>query len=248
MAMSPRLLRPKASGFRYASLRTGLAAYWPMNETVSSGDVAAKDESGRGNDLTSNNSVLSDAGKIENARVLVAANSEYFSIPSNADVQFGNRDWSLALWFNATTWSGQLVAKDSASGRELECALTTADGQNRLRPYFFLSNGGAIDAFVGTGAGLATGQWNFLAFRHIHATGVITARVNTTTATISRPSGLSWATTDTAFTIGRREYTGFFGYHSGKVDECARWNRALSDDELDQLYNDGNGINLGQRT
>jgi len=93
MAMNNRLLRPLTAGFQ--SLRVGLVAYWPLNETATSGDVTAEDWTGRGNDLASNNSVLSVAGKVGNAREVVAANSEYLGIASNTDVQFGNGDWSF---------------------------------------------------------------------------------------------------------------------------------------------------------
>jgi hypothetical protein len=246
MAMNPRLLRPTATGFKYASLRQDLAAYWPLNETATSGDVTAKDASGTGNDLTSNNSVLSAAGLIGNARDFVSANSEFLSIASNADMQFGDRDWTLALWFNADDWSVyQIVAKDASGGREVECATTTAGGFNRLQVVFYHS-GGSVSVQTPSPA-LTAATWNFLSFRHINSTGVITVRVNTATVTATRPAGQTWNSTGTAFTLGSRAFVPFQSYFNGLIDECARWNRALSDAELDDLYNNGNGINLGQR-
>jgi hypothetical protein len=238
----------QASGYVYESLRQGLVAYWPLNETATSGDVTAIDESGQGNDLTSNNSVLSTAGKIGNARDFVAANSEYLSIASNADMQFGDKDWTLSMWFHADDWgSYQIVAKDAASGREIECSLSTSAGFNRVRVIVYHS-GGAVDRFVpATGTNLAAGEWYFLAIRHINSTGVITHRVNAFTNTAARPAGQTWNVTATDFTLGARAYSPFEQFFNGKIDECARWNRALSDTELDELYNSGNGINLGQR-
>jgi len=250
MAMNSRLLRPKASGFKYQSLRSGLVAYWPLNETATSGDVTAKDESGKGNDLTSNNSVLSTAGLIGNARQFVSANQEFLSIASNADMQFGDKDFTLALWFNADDWSTyQVVAKDASGARELECATSFASGNNRIQCVWYHSGGssGAIIFGPTSGGGLAAGAWHFLAFRHINSTGVITCRVNTSTATATHPANQTWNATNTAFTLGSRIFSPFQSYLNGKIDECARWNRALSDAELDTLYNSGNGINLGQR-
>ena len=150
MPMNPRLLRPTSRSLVYAypELRAGLAAYWPLNETATDGDVAARDESGRGNTLTSNNSVLSAAGKIGNARDFVAANSEFLSIASNADMQFGDRDWTLTLWFKADDWGAyQIVSKDASTGREFECPLSTTGGFNRLLPTFYHS-GGATNSFL----------------------------------------------------------------------------------------------------
>ena len=238
----------QASGYVYESLRQGLVAYWPLNETATSGDVTAVDESGNGNDLTSNNSVLSATGLIGNARDFVAANSEFLSIASNADMQFGDKDWSMSLWFNADDWGGyQLVAKDSSSGRELECSLVSPSGNNRLTTIFYYSGGGGVTKTEPSAGSLAAGTWHFLAFRHINSTGVITGRINATTFTFTRAAGQSWAATSTAFTLGSRAYVPFQQYFNGLIDECARWNRALSDTELDELYNSGNGINLGQR-
>jgi hypothetical protein len=245
-AMNPRLLRPKASGFKYQSLRQGLVAYWPLNETATSGDVTAKDESGRGNNLTSNNSVLSATGKIGNAREFVNANQEFLSIASNTDMQFGDKDWTIALWFLVSgSWSdGRMVfAKDINESREMECGLTSSSN-NSLLPVFYRSGGGAGTLL---GSSLSLNTWYFLAFRHINSTGVITQRLNATSNTVTRPGGQTWNTGNAAFHLGSRAFVGAQGYFNGQIDECARWNRALSDAELNELYNSGNGINLGQR-
>jgi hypothetical protein len=248
MGMSPRLLRPRASGFQYASLRSGLVAYWPLNETATSGDVTAADQSGKGNNLTSNNSVLSTTGLFGNARQFVAANSEFLSIASNTDMQFGDKDFTMALWFNADDWGGyQIVAKDASGGREFECAMITQSGNNRLNTTWYHS-GGSLSVITPNPGSLAVGSWHFLAFRHINSTGVITGRVNATTITWTRPANQTWNATSTEFRLGARAFSPFQSYLNGRIDECARWSRALSNAELDELYNSGSGINLGQRT
>lgn len=247
MGMSPTLMRPRANNYKYASLRSGLVAYWPLNETATSGDVTAKDESGKGNNLTSNNSVLSATGKIGNARDFVAANSEFLSIASSPEMQFGQKDWTLSLWFNADDWgSYQIVAKDASGGREFECSTIVQSGNNRLTMVFYHS-GGSISQVQPNPGTLAAGAWHFLSFRHINSTGVITGRVNATTFTFTRPANQTWNATSTEFRLGARAFSPFQSYFNGLIDECARWDRALSDAELDQLYNSGNGINLGQR-
>lgn len=247
MAMNARLLRPRSSGFKYASLRSGLVAYWPLNETATSGDVTAIDTSGKGNNLTSNNSVLSAAGKIGNARDFVSANSEFLSIASNTDMQFGDKDWTLAFWFNADDWGTyQVVAKDASGGREFECSTIVQSGNSRLNAVWYHS-GGQVALSAPNPGTLAAATWHFVAFRHINSTGVITWRINTGTFTLTRPASQTWNATSTAFTLGARVFSPFQQYFNGLIDECARWSRALSDAELDTLYNSGNGINLGQR-
>jgi hypothetical protein len=244
MALSPRLLRPRAGGFKYAALRQGLVAYWPLNETATSGDVTAKDESGKGYDLTSNNSVLSTTGKIGNARDFVATNSEFLSIASNADMQFGNKDWTLTCWIYPGTFTGQIVAKDMSGGREIEIRTTTVNS-NSLQVVVYASGGTSGNNTVL--ANLTANTWYFYAVRSVVSTGVITIRGNASTATINRPAGQTWNSTSTALNIGRRAFVGASDYFTGRIDEVAKWDRALSDAELDAIYNSGNGINLGSR-
>lgn len=244
MGMNNRLLRPRQTG-KYSALRVGLVAYWPLNETATSGDVTALDASGKGNHLTSNNSVLSAAGKIGNAREFVNGNSEFLSIASNTDMQFGDKDWTIALWFivqGAWTSGRMIFGKDVSGGREVECGLSTISS-NSLLPVFYRSGGGTG---VTLGSGLAIDTWHFLAFRHINSTGVITQRLNALTNTVTRPGGETWNSGNTAFHLGSRSFAGAQGYFNGLIDECARWSRALSDAELDQLYNSGAGIDLRQ--
>lgn len=243
MAMNPRLLRPTATGFKYASLRQGLVAYWPLNETATSGDVTAKDESGNGYDLTSNNSVLSAAGKIGNARDFTAANSEFLSIASNGDMQFGQKDWTISCWFNAGVFTGQIIAKDLGGQREIEFR-TSGSSSNSMLLVIYHSGGGLT---VSLGSSLSTGVWYFGAARYVASTNTATLRLDATTATGTVTEGQTANSGTAQLQVGARQFVGARDFFTGRIDEVAKWNRALSDAELDTLYNSGNGINLGQR-
>lgn len=245
MAMNPRLLRPTASGFKYQSLRSGLVAYWPLNETAASGDVTAKDESGKGYNLTSNNSVLSAIGKIGDARAFVAANSEFLSIASNADMQFGQKDWTISCWFNAGSFSGQLIAKDLSGQREVELR-TSANNNNSLLFLIYHSSGGGGTS-ISLSGGLSTGVWYFMAARYVASTNTFTGRFNATTSNLTLPAGQTANSGTAQLQVGARAFVGARDFFTGQIDEVAKWNRALSNAELDALYNSGNGINLGQR-
>ena len=247
MSMSPRLLRPRASGFKYATLRQGLVAYWPLNETVASGDVTAADQSGRGNNLTSNNSVLSTTGKIGNARQFITANSEFLSIASNADVQFGEDAYTIALWLyipSSASGTGQIVAKDNSAAGAREFELHYNGAANNIRLFVYTTDDNATAS--GT-VSAARDLWHFVAVTHAVNSDTVTLRVNASTSTTVRSGAKTYAKTSTAFHIGSRVYSGFQQYMTGNVDEVAKWSRALSTTELDELYNSGNGINLGQR-
>ena len=245
MSMSPRLLRPRATG-KYAALRTGLVAYWPLNETAISGDVTAEDWTKRGNDLTSNNTVPSVAGKIGNAREFTAGNLEYLSRASNTDLTLGNGNWTLAFWFWRSSLTGQqvLVGKDSNSVRAFNIHSSFATDTTLLTLEIF--NTGATARNITAVSAQVAGAWNFVACRHVASTGVTTVRCNATTATYTRTGGPveEWAEKSTPWAIGRRGFSAGSLYLTGYVDECAKWSRSLSDAEIDTLYNAGAGIDL----
>lgn len=247
MSMSPKLLRPRAT-VKYAALRTGLVAYWPLNETATSGDVTAEDWTKRGNDLTSNNSVISVAGRQGNAREFVAGNSEYLSRASNTDLTLGNGNWTLAFWFWRSSLTGQqvIVSKDSTSLREFNLHSTFAGDTAFLTLEIFNTSGSARN-ITAVSAQVAN-TWNFVACRHVASTGATTVRCNATTATYTRTVAPveQWVSQNTPWEIGRRGFLGGGLYLTGYVDEVAKWSRSLSDSEIDTLYNAGSGIDLRQ--
>ena len=245
MAMSPRLLRPGQTS-KYAALRTGLVAYWPMNETATSGDVTAEDWTKRGNNLTSNNSVLSVAGLQGNAREFVAGNTEYLSRASNTDLTLGNGNWTFAFWFWRSSLTGNqvLVGKDSTSLREFNVHSSFASDTTLFTLEIFNTSGTSRN-ITAVNAQVAN-AWNFVACRHVASTGITTVRCNATTATYTRTGGPveEWVSQNTPWAIGRRGFLGGGLYLTGYVDEFAKWSRSLSDSEIDTLYNAGAGIDL----
>jgi len=252
--MSPRLLRPRASGgFRYPTLRSGLVAYWPLNESAASGDVTAVDNSGRGNDLTSNNTVPSIAGKVNNARQFTAANTEWLSITSRADVQFGNGNWSMSWWmFPQATATGfqHVMGKDESGGREVSFRVQfdSVGTANRVDINIFHTDGTFITATAPANRSNASFINQWWHYTLVNNAGAVTLYENgTSVATATRAGGKSFSATSTQFNIGRRSFSGFLEYFTGYIDEVAKWSRALSEAEVTALYNAGSGIDLSAR-
>ncbi len=256
--MSPRTLRPRQAG-RYTALRSGLVAYWPMNEAASSGDVTAEDWTKRGNNLTSNNSVLSVSGRTGNGRVFTEANNEWLSAAgNNADLRFmDGRSWTFAGWiYVSSTWPSQqvFVARDpvTAGNREIAFDCRISGGVRRITcqtspgssPGVFLTVGDTTSA----GDRLPLDQWHFFAFTYDSTTRVASGRLNAGTRTDESTSATLAAGTPpvgtSALNVGRRNDG--FGYFSGYLDEIAKWDRVLSAAELDTLYGNGLGIDLRQ--
>lgn len=250
--MNPRLMRPlarrqaPAPAPSYAALRTGLVAYWPFNETATSGDVTAADWTERGNDLTSNNSVLSDSGLQGNARQFVGENSEWLQASSNSDLTLGNDAWTIAFWLfvpeDAPESGFNLLAKDDAYGREFAFEYNNG-GTDNLFIIFWDDLATFTDA-ARTTISITRDQWNFIACTHANDATTVSVRLNATTSTSTECQ--NFATSAQPFTVGKRTYSGFEGYATCSIDEMAIWSRALSSTELDTLYNSGTGVDLRQ--
>src|SRR5215831_2548559 len=56
------------------------------------------DATGRGNDLTNNNSATFGAGKIGNAAYFTAASSQYLSHASDSDLALGAGSYTIGCW------------------------------------------------------------------------------------------------------------------------------------------------------
>jgi hypothetical protein len=238
---------------RYASLRAGLVAFWPLNEIATSGNVSATDATGRGNTLTASGSPVYANGKVGAARNFVSSSAQYLSALSNTDLQFGNGDWTLSLWVaNSSTYAGSsaiyqhVIGKDAASGREfgLRAQISGTGTTCGYTASVFRTNGSELAIqFPGfTSAAAFRGVWNHLAV--VHNSGTVTAYFNySQTATGSR-GATAFNATSTPFNIGRRSYSGFLENLDGQVDEIGKWNRALTASEIQTLYNSGRGLDI----
>lgn len=247
--MSPRTLRPRQTA-RYTALRSGLVAYWPMNESATAGDVTAEDWTKRGNDLTSNNSVLSAAGRVNNGRQFVRANSEWLSVTS-ADLAFGEPAWTLAFWFLVPTAASNshflLCAKDESGARQMavnyNLTAAGANTANALTWTYYTTGGSGVNAGI---TGVSRDAWHLVTMTHQANSSTINCAMDSTnTVTLARTAGF-WSTFSSGFSIGRRNFSSFEFYADATQDEYAVWNRALSASEIGTLYNSGNGIDLRQ--
>ena len=246
MAMNQKLLRPKASGKFYKSLRVNLQAYWRLDETAVSGNVSALDSIGT-NNLTSTNSVLSTTGLIGTGRNFTAASLQTLSVADSAAAQFGDGDWCISLWHYTTTLTGNndfVISRCTANRGVIDYRIFRPGGNNSIRFYTTYTDGTGAN-LVDSSNSFVPNSWNFIAVSH--NSGVVTIQLNGTRTTANRAAGKAFANT-----AGLLMYVGGEGSPaaasgiSGKLDEICKWTRALSNTELDVLYNAGAGINLNK--
>lgn len=212
------------------AINTELMACWDMDE--SSGPRV---DSEGGNHLTDNNTVGYAGGKHGNSALFVRANSEYLSIADNAYLSVQDISYTWVGWFYVNSFPGyQAIFEKGESGAE-DYALFYETGSNNL---IFRSYNGVTTADQVTHTGAKnTSAWYFFAAIRNKETGLISLAINNGTP-VTAPITLVQGDTTKQFTIGQRVGTWFF---DGRVEELAFWKRALTQEELTWIYNDGAG-------
>ena len=216
-----------------SSLLTDLVSYWKLDEAS-----GTRFDAHGTNDLTDNNTVGSNTGKISDAASFVIANSEYLSRASNSTLQLGDIDWTIQAWVYVPSSSPNqaIVAKDddAASSRDY-----TLDSQSSRFRIYFDGGGAGKDAQTSTNFNINT--WYHIVAQHDATANTLTIRQNNGTPVSTSTSGPITNVSSSEFRIGAREYSGAEIYSGARIDEVAIWKRKLTSDEITELYNSGSG-------
>lgn len=207
------------------TLTNNLVAYWRMEEA--SGNRI--DSTGGGSTLTAVNGPISTVGKIASSALLVKASSQSLQRTTGPNTLNQSADFTVTLWVNPSSAHG--------TNDYVWC-----NGTNQV-PAFFINPGNSGVFTFGTGTNaigdaVSIGSWHFVACRYNATTFVGEIRVDggnwiTGTSTSPTPTG-----TGILFGI-RNDGTRIW---DGAVDEAGLWSRRLSDAEVTQLYNMGQGL------
>jgi hypothetical protein len=234
--IEPFRLRYRCGATAPGTLRTGLSAFWEMDEVGGN-----RYDSVAGLVLTDLNTVTyaPGIGGINNAAKFTSANLECFSAPMSSAVDMSNTDWTLAMWLYLDTMAAN-VCSAAVFGATPSWRLIFSD-----KYYFqiFDSISGAPTTSTYTYGAPVTNTWTFVVGRLDVTHGLIKISVNggvndtAACSTYTRPSG------DT-FYIGAQNGS---DYHvNGRIDRVGLWKRALTDIEVAQLYNNGVGLSYAE--
>jgi hypothetical protein len=214
----------------------GLVGYWPLNE--GSGTIAI-DQSGNNNNGTwsgkpsSPNSTYYGAGKIGNYAGWFDGTDNYINVPSQSSLM-PTGAFTVSAWIKAsyatTTYFG-LVTKYAASGCGTgSCGYDLGSYSNHLATFNVRSgsNGNSSDAY--SSGVIDNGAWHFVA-------GVFTGSQVLTYSDGVAGTSVSWsypsASSSAPFNIGSRAGRSF----GGLIDDARIYNRALSQAEIQAIYN-----------
>lgn len=184
-----------------------------------------------------NASVTYSAGKINNGAVYNG--TAFHTIADSSSVRPAS-DISISMWVNitSTTTSFQmLMAKGENAGDtrsyEVRCFGTTSQIEVQMRA------GGGTFIQARTTTAIGTGTWKHIVFTRTGATNKI--YIDSVSDTLA--SNLTQTTTIDYFTdalwLGQRNAGLRF---DGKLDEVGIWNVALTQAEVNEIYNGGIGL------
>ena len=224
-----------AAAVAASGLLTSLISYWTLDEASG---TRVDSVTSSANDLTDNNTVTQNPGKISNAAQFTAANLEFLSRADNASLSTGDIDFTLAGWVYLDSLGAFRVAvgkRENATNREYWFEVNNSD---QMR--FIVSSNGALQDGVVTASSvtLSTGTWYFVVAWHDSVANTVNIQVNNGTAH-SAAFSLGVFDGGSRFAIGVGESS---NYWNGRIDEVGFWKRVLTAAERTNLYNAGTGV------
>lgn len=191
------------------------------------------------NHLTDVNTVTSTTGKVGDCAQFVAANLETLTRASNASLQTGDIDFTIAAWVYLDTVGANRTVMAKNDAGQSEYAMRYISASNRFE-FFVAESGGSTKTVLATTLGApSTATWYFLVAWYDSTNDTINISGNAGAANQTTGVNPPGATTGT-FRLGLLQA----GTHAwnGRIDAVGFWKRLLTSDEITQLYRGGVGL------
>lgn len=218
-----------------SSLLTDLISYWTLDEAS-----GTRFDSHGSNDLTDNNTVTSAAGKLGDAAQFTVANGEYLSVADNASLDLTTA-MTLAGWVYADSLISAYIASKWDYGTNGAWGFKMQSGP--LQAYITDSLGD-VGSNVGEGStSLSVSTWYHVALVY---DGTQTGNanrlklyVNGAAETVSFSGAIAASLQNSSADLRLGRLGAVDQNWDGRMDEFGLWGRALSEDEVDELYGSG---------
>jgi len=230
---------PNVSAFDWAD---GLPAYYKLDGTT--GDVSDEINNYNGTNI---GSIRGVPGKLNNA-FNYNGTTDYVNL--SYQVSDVSADKTVNIWIN-TTENGTSYLLAAYDGTDYQYFGRINSG--RIGNIDFMGNTGATNAGVNfTSQTWRDGNWHMLTFVQNGATAsnleIYLDGVNQTTDIIGSGTYNTVAVSKNLF-LGASNFDGTPLYFlNGTLDEIGIWNRSLSESEISELYNSGDGLAYGEIT
>lgn len=212
-----------------AAFPTGAIAFWKLSDLT--------DSSGNGNNLVNTNNVQFVAGKIGNCADFPGSSAVYLqdsSISPAFNPLGPSGSFTASLWIYPESFSNYqaFIGGPNSGG-----FIIHTDSVQRL----YCNEGTSGDVFINSSI-LQLNQWQHIIFIKSMSTGTSRSKVWYNGSKIYDQvtnNVINYDASVTNITLGN--FGGFSFPYSGKLDMVGLWNRELTDQEIQTLYNNGNG-------
>ena len=245
--------------FADRTLNDGLAVYLPFDNSMTENAVAGSPVAPEASTTTApaleNNGMVGKCLNIPSGAYVKLTGSDSVTLANNSlGFEDSNRSFTAIVWANHGALANDPVifANKNWGGTAKGALLCAKTVSNKPTVQFNAGNNNArIDqtasAMQFTGEG--TGKWTFYAMVGTNGTFYCYQGKSDGTFSAKSPATLSNFTMDTGypFYIGQDGTGNYDKKFVGKVDDFALWNRALSKDDIQRIYEFGrSGAGLGE--
>ncbi len=216
-------------------LLTGMVDWWTLNE-ASGNRVGARN----GSIMAPTNNPLGVAGKIGNGCDFVRASSQYLSCTTPAVLAAFQQSFSVAMWCNPDALGSEdnwFWMAEQTMVNPCYAGIRTLTGNQWQGAVLANNLAESSEAITGT---VSAATWQHLVLVYDSVAQVTTLYFNATPASGPAMTIASSREAPASFVLGSRLAGG--QYVDGIGDEVGLWNRALSQGEVNVLYNGGAGI------
>ncbi len=212
----------------------GLVGYWPFNGN-------ANDQSGNGNNGTVNGATLTtDRFGNSNSAYNFDGISNFISVPNSSTLNISGNQITISMWvFQQNLSSDNLQKGISKGGWSLgngyELLYRNTNGSDTGAIQLSGANGG-LQQYYNINATNST--WINLVGVFNNGIGNFYVNGQLISANFNGQTFTNFITNNYPLLIGKREAGQILsGYVKGKLDDIGIWNRALTQQEITQLYN-----------
>lgn len=221
-----------SSGSSAHALVANTTHFWDMDEA--SGNVV---DEVSGVTLTDVNTVGTATGLVNNARLFVRANSEYFEAADSSVLSKADVDFSFVCWVKATSTGivqGVFAKNSGAAGNK--SYICHINASNKF-VWGMSADGSAVTSQISTGDSVTTTGWTMIYCFHDSVNNLMGLSVNNGTVE-SRAFTTGGFVSTEVFRIGWRDSG---NVANAAIDQFAAFDKVLSASDLTYLYNAGAG-------
>jgi hypothetical protein len=218
------------------TLEDSLISHWSLEE-----ETGTRIDEVSGYDLTDGNSTGSTTGKVGDAAAFIRADSQYLSVPDNADLSTGGgKSFSVGAWVKLTSKSATQVFvgkyQNTATG---EYALYYEPSNDRFT-FSTYGNGDTYAVVADSLGSPALDTWYYVVGIHDGTDGSVNNRIVVNATYVNTAYAFEHADSNADLIVGAFTSGSFFT--DGAIDEVSFWNRRLTMSDVASLYNNGTGM------